>query len=82
MNINCCHRPDCKDVSCPGRPALHPEVTHDSKGVTVTEWSLPRTFRPDYEVEHCKVSKQLTPLGWVLLVLIIFGFFIAGYRSI
>lgn len=37
-SINCCHRPDCLDISCPGRPALQPVVTHNADGPTVTEW--------------------------------------------
>ncbi len=28
----------------------------------------PPTFRPDYEIEHTKVSHHLTPLGWLVAI--------------
>ena len=28
----------------------------------------PKTFRPDFEIEHTKVSYTPTPLAWVLVV--------------
>lgn len=67
MNINCCHRPDCLDVSCPGRPTLQPVVTHDELSLTATEW-------------HRKPKAKPTVFGWILLVLAVIGFVITIYR--
>lgn len=48
--------------------ALQPVATHDEPGLTVTEW-------------HYKPEIQITPFGWILLVLSIVGFVITIYRS-
>ena len=39
--------------------------------------SRPKTFQPDFEIEHTRVSHPLTPLGyvvaiWVVLMFVIF----------
>lgn len=34
----------------------------------------PNTFQPDYEIEHTKVSNDLTPLGWAVAIAAVVAF--------
>ena len=36
----------------------------------------PRQFQPDYEIEHTRVGRDLTPLGWVVAICAIVSFVI------
>ena len=40
----------------------------------------PKTFTPDYGIEHTQVSHHPTLLGWVVSVVCVMAFFIYIYR--
>ena len=41
----------------------------------------PRQFQPDYEIEHTRVERDLTPLGWVVAVVAVVSFVIYVVRN-
>lgn len=45
--------------------------------------SVPRrapAFKPDYGIEHTKVSRELTPLGWLIAIAAVAVFVLAFCR--
>jgi hypothetical protein len=40
-----------------------------------------RQFQPDYEIEHTRVERDLTPLGWVVVISAVVSFVIFVIRN-
>lgn len=41
----------------------------------------PRQFQPDYGIEHTRVERDLTPLGWVVAICAVVSFVVFVVRN-
>lgn len=42
----------------------------------------PRQFQPDYGIEHTRVERDLTPLGWVVAICAVVSFALIIWRNL